>query len=146
VPTRVRYDDLEHALYWVSSPPEFEADAFVSRTNGKVYFRGTDGPVDDDFPADIEDGAECIAFPHKNELGLGRDLAFRFVNEQAAHLGHQVHEVFRHKGAYSRFKALLARSSLLDNWHEYERQATRSALEAWASENGFIVEHTSGAA
>jgi hypothetical protein len=144
MPARVRYDDLEQALYWVSSPPEFEADAFVSRTTGKVYFRGTDGPVNDDFPEDIEDGAEYIAFPHKNDLDLGRDLVFRFVNLHAAHLQQQVHQVFRHKGAYSGFKGLLARNSLLDNWHEYERQATQSALEEWALENGFTVEHASG--
>jgi hypothetical protein len=141
MPTRIRYDDLEHALYWVSSSPEFEADAFVSRATGKVYFRGTDGPVDDDFPDDIEDAVEYIAFPHKNDLDLGRDLVFRFVNEHAAHLEQQVHQLFRRKGAYSGFKSLISRCDLLDNWHEYERQATQNALEQWASTHGFTVEY-----
>jgi hypothetical protein len=142
----IRYEDLEQALYWVSSPPGLEADAFVSRTTGKVHFRGPDGPVDDDFPEDVEDGTEYIAFPHKNELDLGRDLVFRFVIEHAAGLEHQVREVFRRKGAFSRFKEVLARNNLLERWHEYERRATQGALERWASENGFTVTHASSAA
>jgi hypothetical protein len=144
MPTTLLYDDLEHALYWVSSSPEFEADAFVCRTTGKIYFRGADGPIDDDFPGDIDDGAEYIVFPHKNDLDLGRDLVFRFVSEHAPHQEQRVREMFRHKGAYSHFKALLARGGLLDSWHAFEHQATRTALERWASENSFTVVYARG--
>ncbi len=109
----VSLEDLEHALFWVSSPPEFDAAAFVSRTTGKLFLRGADGPVDDDFPEDIDDGLEYIAVPHRNELGLGRQLVYRFVEDAAPHLRHKVQEAFRRRGAYARFKALLDDNSLL---------------------------------
>lgn len=130
----VDYDDLEHALHWGSSPPGFGAEAFVSRSTGTVWFRSADGPIDEDFPADIDDGLAYIAMPHKHDLDLGRDLVRRFVLEHAAHLERQVHEIFRRKGAYARFKALLARQDLLERWHGYENQATRLALQAWAAD------------
>lgn len=137
----VDYDDLEQALHWVSSPPGFDAEAFVSRSTGKVWYRSADGPLDDDFPADIDDGVAYIAVPHKRDLDLGRGLVRRFVREHAEHLERQVHAIFLHKGAYARFKALLARQDLLERWHAYENQAARSALEAWAADNGFDVVH-----
>jgi hypothetical protein len=137
MPTPVRIDDLEDALMWTSS---IENDALLSRSTGRIYFRGPDGPVDPDFPEDIEDGAEYIAIPHKNELELGRSLVLRFVDEHAPHLADEVYDIFRHKGAYARLEVLLQRVRLLDRWHEYEQRATSKALERWAVENGFSPE------
>ena len=139
--TPISFDDLEQALLWVSSPPEFDAAAFVSRTTGKIYSRGSDGPIQDDYPSNIEDGSEYIAIPHKNELDLGRNLVLRFIDEHAQHLSAEVRDAFRRKGAYSRFKALLLRHRLLENWQRYENEATAHALERWAEEQGFRVNH-----
>jgi hypothetical protein len=141
MPATVSLDALEHALMWVSSAPEFEAVAYVSRTTGKIYSRGPDGPVEDDYPKDIEDGVEYVAVPHKNELELGRNLALRFAEECAPQISEQVREAFRRKGAYGQFKALLQRQRLLESWHQYENEATALALECWAQEQGFQVEH-----
>jgi hypothetical protein len=141
----VSLEDLEHALFWVSSPPEFDAAAFVSRTTGKLFLRGADGPVDDDFPEDIDDGLEYIAVPHRNELGLGRQLVHRFVEDAAPYLRHHVQEVFRRRGAYARFKALLDDNSLLDAWHDYESAATHEALIQWAGEHALPVVRRSAA-
>lgn len=135
----VALEDLEHALFWVSNSPELNAQAFVSRTTGKLFLRGADGPVDDDFPEDIDDGLEYIAVPNRNDLGLGRQLVHRFVEEAAPHLRHHVQEAFRRRGAYARFKALLDDNSLLDAWHDYERAATREALIQWAGEHALPV-------
>jgi hypothetical protein len=137
--TKVSLEDLENALMWVSSPAEFEAAAFVSRTTGRIYSRGPDGPVEDDCPSDIEDGMEYIAVPHKNGLDLGRTLVLRFVDERAPDIAAEVRIAFRSKGAYSRFKALLVRRGLLESWHAYENEATAQALERWAQEQGFLV-------
>ena len=135
----VALEDLEHALFWVPNSPELNAQAFVSRTTGKLFLRGADGPVDDDFPEDIDDGLEYIAVPNRNDLGLGRQLVHRFVEEAAPHLRHHVQEAFRRRGAYARFKALLDDNSLLDAWHDYERAATREALIQWAGEHALPV-------
>jgi hypothetical protein len=139
MPRTVSFEDLESALMWVSSPPEFEAAAFVSRTTGRIYSRGPDGPVEDDYPSDIEDGTEYIAVPHKNELDLGSTLVFHFVDERAPSIAAEVRDAFRRKGAYSRFKTLLVRHQLLETWHEYENEATAQALERWAQDQGFRV-------
>ena len=141
MPASVSLDALEHAVMWVSSPPEFEAEAYVSRTTGKIYSRGSDGPIEDDYPEDVEDGIEYVAIPHKNELELGRNLALRFVDECAPQISAQVRDAFHGKGAYGRFKALLQRHRLLERWHEYENEAIARALERWAEEQGFQVEH-----
>ena len=139
MPSLLALENLEQALFWVSSPPEFEAQAFISRTTGRIYSRNSDGPIDDDFPDDIDDATEYLAFPMKGELNLGRNLAVAFIDEFAPQVAHEVREVFHRKGAYGRFKSLLQRHRLLDQWHEYERQATASALCRWAEENGFQV-------
>lgn len=111
----------------------------MSRATGKIYTRGCDGPVEDDYPQDIEDGTEYVAFPHKNQLDLGRSLAFRFVDECAPQIAAQVRDAFRRKGAYSQFKALLQRQHLLESWHRYENEAVVFALKRWAEEQGFRV-------
>jgi hypothetical protein len=140
MPATVALDELEQALYWVSSPPEYECTAHISRSSGRIFSCGSDGPLDSDAPDDLDDGTQYVALPHKNDLELGRTMVFRFVDEFAPHLTDEVHKLFRQRGAYARFKALLQRHRMLDLWHEHERRATLQALEDWATEHGFIVE------
>jgi hypothetical protein len=140
MPVVVSLSDLEDALTWVSGPPEFDTAAFVSRNSGRIYLRNMDGGVDEDFPEDIEDGTQYLAVPHKNDLDLGRDLVFSFVNAAAPDLDEQVREIFRKKGAYLRFKDLLQRRRLLEHWYDYERTETQEALVQWATENGLTTE------
>ena len=90
-------------------------------------------------PEDIEDGTLYVAVPHKNELDLGRELVFQFIETEAPNLEAQVGAAFRQRGAYSKFKSILERSGLLHRWYDYEAAATRSALERWAKENGLVV-------
>ena len=139
MPAVVSLSDLEDALAWVSGPPEFDTAAFISRSTGRIYLRNEDGGVDDDLPEDIEDGTEYLALPHKNDLDLGRDLVLSFIESVAPNLHEQVREIFRKKGAYSRFKDLLQRQSLLERWHDYERSETQHALARWAAENGLTA-------
>ncbi|HEV2300126.1 MAG TPA: hypothetical protein VGR91_01030 [Stellaceae bacterium] len=47
-----------------------------------------------------------------------------------------VRTIFNRKGAYARFKDLLARRRLLDGWHEFSDKAEKAALREWAAENG----------
>lgn len=122
---------------WVSCPPEFEAGAFVSRSTGRICLRGADGPVEEDCPTGLDDANEYIAVPHKNELDLGRPLALRFIDEHAPQVSREVRDIFRRKGAYSRFRSLLLRHRLLEAWHGYEHEATVRALEQWAQQQGF---------
>ena len=146
MPTSVRHDDLEDALYWASSGAPYENRAFLSRETGEFVIQSARGAFADESPDDLEDGSLYIEVPHKNELDLGRRLALSFVDDVAPSLSQVAHSIFRHRGACAQFKDLLDRNHLLDQWFEYERNVTRTALAAWAGENGFEVTHDRGAA
>lgn len=139
MPTPILYSDLENAFFWASSATGLQAEAFVCLATGKTYFRGDDEL--DELPDDIEDDSRYVLVPGRNDLDLGRALVMRFTYRNAPHLEDRTLDIFRRKGAYSRFKDLLLANDLLDSWHEYENQAIREALEEWASENGLAVRH-----
>ena len=43
--------------------------------------------------------------------------------------------MFRRKGAYSNYKALLERRGLLDEWYDIENSREEQALRRWCKEN-----------
>ena len=135
----VSLDELLSAYEWVSAgeAASLDCEAYVSRATGKVHWCGEG--VDEEPPEDIEDGSLYIAVPHKTDFSLGRSLALRFVEERVPREHEMVHEYFRKRGAYSRFKALLEHAGQLDAWHQYEQAATETALRDWCSENDFTV-------
>ncbi len=135
----VSLDELLSAYEWVSAgeAAALDCEAYVGRTTGKVHWCGE--VVDEEPPEDIEDGSLYIAVPHKTDFDLGRSLALRFVEEHLPREREAVHDYFRKRGAYSKFKSLLERVSQLDAWHEYERAATETALHEWCEENGFTL-------
>lgn len=130
---------LEAALDWSSAGGPFENQAFIGRLTGEVHLQSLHGDFGEELPEDIEDGTRYIAMPHKNDLDLGRELAFEFVGSEAPQLEAQVHSAFRQKGAYGKFKTVLERARLLERWYEFERAATKAALIRWAEDNGFEV-------
>lgn len=135
----VDFDELLAAYEWVSTgeTAAMDCEAYVSREAGTIHWRGEG--VDEDLPEDIEDGTLYVAVPHKNEFDLGRALAIRFVEEHLPGSREAVYEFFRKRGAYPRFKSLLAGSGQLDAWHEYEAAAIENALREWCEENGFVL-------
>ena len=135
----VDLDDLLAAYEWVSAGEvaAVDAEAYIGRLTGKIHWCGEG--VDEEPPEDIEDGSLYIAVPHKSEFDLGRSLALAFVDEHLPRSTETVREYFHERGAYQRFKALLAQAGQLDAWHRYEQAATEEALSEWCAENGFIV-------
>jgi hypothetical protein len=136
----ILYDDLEAALQWVSSSAPFENAAYISKTTGKVFYSSGSGDIEGELPDDYEDAALYWTVPHKNDLDLGSRLAHRFTDERLPEHRREVHDIFRQRGAYSKFKALLQRLRILDAWFAFERAETESALLAWAEEEGMSVE------
>ena len=135
----VNLDDLIAAFEWVSAgdAAAMDCEAYVSRAAGTIHWC-SDDEADEDLPEDIEDETLYIAVPHKNEFDLGSSLAICFVEEHLPRSREVVNGFFRQRGAYSKFKSLLASSGLLDAWHEYEEAATESALRDWSEEHGFV--------
>ncbi len=142
---RVNPTDLMNALEWVGSGDgaslSFDASAYVCRQSGKVLLRGADemasANVDIDIDIDANDERCYVAVPDKRELGLGSALVRRFAQRHLSSRSQEsVQEMFRKKGAYSHFKALLGQEGQLDAWHEFEHAQTLLALDEWCQENG----------
>jgi hypothetical protein len=83
---------------------------------------------DDELPEDIGTSDRDVSIPHKNDLDLGRRLALAFVARALPDDYEMARQFFQRRGAYSRFKDLLNRRSVLEAWHHFEEQATNEAL------------------
>jgi hypothetical protein len=75
---------------------------------------------EDGLPEDIEDGTLYLVVPHKNDLDLGRELVYQFLETEASEIEGQVVAAFRQRGAYAKFKSILERHGLLQNWYDFE--------------------------
>jgi len=132
----VKYDDLSAAFDFVSFAAPFEHRAFVSLDTGAIYWVSETSPIDEeDLPADLDTSDRYITVPHKNELDLGNNLALRFVEEMLPDLYADVGSFFRRRGAYARFKELLAAEGSLEMWYAFESEATERALRDWCKAN-----------
>ena len=135
----VTFDDLENALLWVSSAGPHENSALISKATGEIFYASENFDAEDDLPDDVGDDTRYWSVPHKNDLDLGRDLALQFAAEFMPDELRTVEDDFHRRGAYGRFKNLLERTGRLEQWYRYEHDATKSALLAWAAEEGVAV-------
>ncbi len=139
----INFDDLKAAFEFVSFGAPFEHQAFVSLDTGIVYSISEGTAIDEEeLPDDFDTSDRYIAIPHKNDLDLGNQLAFRFAQEQLPHRFDTIRALFRHRGAYAHFKELLSSEGCLDSWYAYEAQATDQALRAWCTANGIRLDET----
>lgn len=137
----VKLDDLEMAMEWLAAAETAgsQADAFVSRDTGHVYWRG-EGVEEQELPADLEDEHKYVPVPSRHEFDLGKPLVMRFVRERLPDAYDHVREIFARRGAYGRYKDFLDSAGMLDAWHAYADDASKQALRAWCVENGLAVE------
>lgn len=136
IPMKPTFSDIELALYYISTQPEFTNYAYLCRRTGRIYYASEFNDSDDDLPDDIDDDDKYVCLPHKNELDLGKRLVHQFVRDNAPKLIEPVYEIFSHKGAYARFKSLLESEKLIEQWHRFEETSTSAALKDWCRENG----------
>jgi hypothetical protein len=137
----VYLSELLDALEWVSAAGPFENAAYVSRQSGRIFWDTDAGGLEEELPEDVEDGTLYVRVPHKHDLDLGQRLIFRFVEAKASDAYDQIRAYFSKRGAYGRFKDLLERRGLLEDWYSYEQGAYEAALREWAnSEDLDVVE------
>ncbi len=134
--TRVRLKDLELAYDFVSSLALYECAAYISRQAGEIFWVSEAVADTEPAPDDVDNPALYIAVPHKMDLDLGKSLVFRFVRAELPEFYDEVRDIFRSKGAYSRFKALLERNDQLEQWYRYEESETLAALREWCEQEG----------
>lgn len=133
--TRVPFSDLLEGLDFASTG-DGEGAAYVCLETGRVFFQSDWTDDDDELPADLDDPARYLALPTRRELDLGRALVMAFIEEASPTDLETVRSYFRQRGAYGRYKDLLARRDLLDSWYAFEQTATESALREWCAQNG----------
>ncbi len=134
---KVKYDDLSAAFDFVSFAAPFEHRAIVSLDTGSIHWISEISPLDEeDLPDDLETSDRYLAIPHKNDLDLGNNLALQSVEEQLPNRYADVEDLFRRRGAYARFKELLAAEGCLEKWYAFEAESTERALRQWCKANG----------
>jgi hypothetical protein len=137
---KVKYDDLSAAFDFVSFAAPFEHRAFLSLDTGAIYWVSETSPLDEeDRPDDLETSDRYLEIPHKNDLDLGNDLVLRFVEAQLPDRYMDVETFFRRRGAYRRFKELLAAEGCLEKWYAFEAESTERALRQWCRANEIAV-------
>ena len=132
----VKFEDLQLAFGFVSSGGLGENRAILDTQTGRLYWHSEIGDnfEEDELPEDLDDERH-LEIPHKNELNLGTALVFDFVRQFLPDDYDDVRDIFRRRGAYGRFKAMLVRRGALDRWHDFSAKAEEAALRAWCADN-----------
>ena len=130
----VEFQDIIDAFDFVSFNQMYMHQAFLNKETGTIYWHSELGDNEEELPEDIDD-EKYIEITHKNELDLGKRLVLNFSYEHLPNDVNKIEAIFRKKGAYQRFKALLEREGMIEKWYEYEAKAQEKALITWCEEN-----------
>ncbi|RLB88927.1 MAG: hypothetical protein DRH50_14480 [Deltaproteobacteria bacterium] len=109
--------------------------AVLCKDTGRILYRSEDAGIDEVADQDLN-WENCIEIPHKYDLNLGRELVFEFVEMYLPDEYYRVRQIFRKRGAYSRYKRFLESRGMLDTWYEFENEREEQALRQWCKENG----------
>ena len=97
---------------------------------------GYDAEELEELQARIHNDPNWLKLPDRHELGLGSRLPLRFADEYLRPADCDlVYNFFRHRGAYSNFRALLDRLEMTDKWYQFQNDAIRNALKEWLQDN-----------
>jgi hypothetical protein len=127
------FSEIQDAFFFVSSEGYGMHSAILVKDTGLIYYRSESGTIDE-INDDIE-GEDFVQIPHKNELDLGQNLVFEFVEKHLADEYTLVQRFFQRRGAYGRFKDLLMHKGLLQGWYDFEKQHEEEALRQWCLDN-----------
>ena len=130
----IKFSDIETAFDYVSSASMTEHTAIICKETGEIFFR-SDYSDEDEIPEEIYDREDCIEIPHKNDLDLGRNLVFEFVEQYLHGDFERVRQIFRKRGAYGRYKDLLEDRGFLKKWYDFENTRQTETLREWCEEN-----------
>ncbi len=136
----VDLSELQGAVEWVSGSI-VDNEAYVCRQTGKIYWISGDGEQEtEERPEHVDDPDKYAPVPNKYELDIGVRLVFDFTKAHLIDHYHEVRSIFRRRGAYGRFKALLAKHNMVERWFSFSEERTLHALEEWCESKGFAVE------
>jgi len=134
----ISFSDIVDAFFFVSMDQICMHNAYLCRETGEIFYTSEMGDSDE-LPEDIDDSEKYITIPHKNELDLGKALVIEFTSEYLSEELDKVYSIFRHKGAYSRYKDLLERKGVLEDWYKFEKERQELALKEWCRKNDIEI-------
>jgi Uncharacterised protein family (UPF0158) len=134
-PMPVSFTELSDAVDFVSAGNMEENRAYLCKESGKIYHHSELVPDLDELPEDVDDEERYLRIPDRRSLDLGKPLALDFAREFLPDDFDQVRDFFRRKGAYAKFKNLVARRGVLDRWYDFETKAQEQALREWCEDN-----------
>ena len=135
----VSLNDLRDAFEFVCAGGGGEHQAFLCKQSGKLYCHSELCDDLDILPDDIDDSEKFLPIPDKRELDLGKPLALDFARQFLPGDFDDVRQIFSRRGAYAKFKILLDRRGMLDQWYAFEAEAEESALKMWCELNSIEV-------
>jgi len=135
----MKFAELELAFAFVNFDDGSDNCGYVSRSTGKTFVQSDQAEIDE-LPDDVGSNDDYVEIPHKHDLGLGQELVWKFVDQKIPHLKGKVRGFFANRGAYGRYKSLLAEIDLLDTWHQCEDDRTKEALLEWCGDNGIKID------
>ena len=129
------FSEIEDAFMFVNSAGYGMNSAVLCKDTGKILYRSDMAGIDEIEDEDDIDWEQWIDIPHKNDLDLGRNLVFGFVEEHLPDEYERVRQMFRRSGAYARYKTLLERRGLLQDGYNIENSREERALRQWCVDN-----------
>ena len=134
----INFSDIELAFEYVSSAPMSSNTAILCKESGEIFY-SSDYADEDEIPEEVYYRDDCIAIPHKNDLDLGRDLVFEFVDQHLPDDLVSVRRIFGKRGAYARYKDLLDNRGFLQKWYNFENTRQTETLRKWCKENDIML-------
>lgn len=138
------FGEIHDAYMFTSAGGYGENTATLDKQTGKIYYYSDyydDEDEENTLAEEDYDSRIHIQVPHKNDLDLGRELVYDFVEEFIPEEGDKISQIFRKRGAYSRFKDFLDSKELLQEWYDFELKRQQTALYQWCLENEVDIMH-----
>ena len=144
----LKFNEIQEAYDYVAFCNPGEAAAYVGKEQGRVVLIPSEMAADDqEIQAayrEIEEG-EWLQIPDKYDLGLGKELVFRFAaGRLSGPEQDKVERLFSHRGAYGNWKDFLCERGLLQEWYDFSEQAEVEALKDWLDFNHITYEDENG--
>lgn len=134
----IKFDDIEHAFSYVNVAPMTANTAILCKETGDIFY-ASDYDDENEIPEDIYFREDCIQIPHRNDLDLGKNLVFEFVEQYLPGDFDRVRNIFRRKKAYGRYKDLLEERGILKKWYDFENTRQTETLREWCNENDITL-------
>jgi len=96
----IKFSDIEDAFFYVSSAPMTANIAVLCKDTGEILY-ASDYDDENEIPEEVHDREDCIEIPHKNDLDLGKNLVFEFVEQYLPGGFERVRHMFSRKRAYA---------------------------------------------